>query len=314
MPELSIIVPVYNVGQYLEKCLNSIQNQIFHDFEVILIDDGSTDRSGIICDAYAEKDKRFIVIHQENKGVSTARNVGLEVAGGKYLGFIDADDWIDPNMYERLILLANEKQCDVVICGLNYFSEKEEFLRYSSRYTSEWNSDELIVDLYGSPSKIAGVCYNKIFRRDKIKYVRFDSSLRMAEDIVFLFRCFECIDSGYQVSDCYYNVLEREDSSTRIDKIDAMYKIVIQGKKTMMNYAMHRSDDLKKTAAVKYMDDCIRYSNMIKKEGKSNNLPYLDKFLTLRTEVIKLIPYFWITGIITNKNAKRFLVESITDF
>ena len=116
MPVLSIIVPVYNVEQYLGKCLDSIKNQSFKDFEAILIDDGSTDGSGAICDEYAARDNRFKVIHQENKGVSNARNVGLELAIGQYFGLIDADDQIEPDMYENMISTAKEYMADIVTC------------------------------------------------------------------------------------------------------------------------------------------------------------------------------------------------------
>ena len=101
-PKISIIVPVYKVEQYLRRCLDSIVAQTFTDWECILIDDGSPDNSGRICDEYAEKDKRFRVFHQENVGVSAARNKGLDEARGEWIGFVDSDDWIEKEMYEYL--------------------------------------------------------------------------------------------------------------------------------------------------------------------------------------------------------------------
>lgn len=95
MPKISIIVPVYNVEKYLRKCIDSILNQTFKDFELILIDDGSTDESGKICDEYNLKDNRIKVIHKENGGLSSARNAGLDIAQGEYIGFVDSDDWIE---------------------------------------------------------------------------------------------------------------------------------------------------------------------------------------------------------------------------
>ncbi|MCB8516908.1 glycosyltransferase, partial [Enterococcus durans] len=100
MCEISIIVPIYNVEQYLRKCVDSILAQTFTDFEVILVDDGSPDNSGAICDEYAKLDSRVRVIHKENGGLSDARNAGIEIAKGKYLGFVDSDDFIDKDMYE----------------------------------------------------------------------------------------------------------------------------------------------------------------------------------------------------------------------
>lgn len=100
---VSIIVPVYKVEKFLPKCIESVLNQTYTDFELILVDDGSPDKSPEICDKYAELDKRVVVIHQKNAGVSAARNAGLENAKGEYIGFVDPDDWIAPKMYEQMI-------------------------------------------------------------------------------------------------------------------------------------------------------------------------------------------------------------------
>lgn len=105
-PEISIIVPIYNVEKYLPKCIESILSQTFTNFELILVNDGSKDRSGIICDEYASKDNRIKVIHKENGGVSSARNSGVDLASGKYIGFVDPDDYIKKDMYERLHYLC----------------------------------------------------------------------------------------------------------------------------------------------------------------------------------------------------------------
>ena len=105
---ISIICPIYNTELYLKECLNSILCQSYTNFELILIDDGSTDNSGIICDEYATKDKRIIVIHQTNKGLSASRNKGLEIASGEFITFIDSDDWIDPNTLRDNLSIFND--------------------------------------------------------------------------------------------------------------------------------------------------------------------------------------------------------------
>ncbi|MDD2494154.1 MAG: glycosyltransferase [Tissierellia bacterium] len=114
--KLSVIVPVYKVEKFISKCIDSILNQTFSNFELILIDDGSPDKSGTICDEYAKKDNRIIVIHKANGGVSSARNVGLYMAKGEYIIFIDADDYIESNMFELMLQEAYNKNADVVIC------------------------------------------------------------------------------------------------------------------------------------------------------------------------------------------------------
>lgn len=125
-PEISIIVPVYKVEKYLSKCVDSILAQTFTDFELILVDDGSPDSCGKICDEYALKDSRIKVIHKENGGLSDARNAGIAVAKGEYLGFVDSDDYIAPDMYELLYRLIRENDADISICDAVLVDEETE--------------------------------------------------------------------------------------------------------------------------------------------------------------------------------------------
>ncbi len=114
---ISVIVPVYNVELYLRKCIDSILAQTYRDLEILVVDDGSTDGSGAICDEYAGKDDRIKVFHTENRGLSAARNLGLDNTTGDWIGFIDSDDWIEPDMYEVLLRKAEETRADIIECG-----------------------------------------------------------------------------------------------------------------------------------------------------------------------------------------------------
>ncbi len=151
---ISVIVPVYNTEPFLPRCLDSIIGQTYRNLQIILVDDGSRDRCGKICDEYARKDERVEVIHQQNSGVVTARNAGLSLAKGDYLAFVDSDDWIEPDMYEKLIVLASASPFpDMVYC--NVVNEYEDGQR--NVYKVPFNSDyELMigsllrVELYGS--------------------------------------------------------------------------------------------------------------------------------------------------------------------
>ncbi len=116
---LTIVVPVYNVSKYLRKCVDSILAQNYSNFEAILVDDGSKDDSGDICDEYKVKDSRIIVIHKENGGLSSARNAALDIARGEYIGFVDSDDWIEPNMYSEMIQYLEQNNCTMVECAIN---------------------------------------------------------------------------------------------------------------------------------------------------------------------------------------------------
>jgi len=116
--KISVIVPVYNVEPYLRRCVDSILAQTMKNLEIILVDDGSTDNSGAVCDEYAKKDSRIVVHHKPNGGLTSAWKRGVELASGDYAGFVDSDDWIDPDMYERMLALALREEADVTVCGL----------------------------------------------------------------------------------------------------------------------------------------------------------------------------------------------------
>ena len=124
-PVLSVIIPVYNREKFLERCVKSVAGSSLQNIEIILIDDGSVDHSGALCDELAEEDERIIVIHQQNAGVSAARNRGLEKARGKYFAFVDSDDYIEPEMYEKMIAAMEDHDADMVCCGISKEFEKE---------------------------------------------------------------------------------------------------------------------------------------------------------------------------------------------
>lgn len=171
MCEISIIVPVYNVEKYLKKCVDSILNQTFKDFELILVDDGSPDSSGAICDQYAEKDSRVKVIHKKNGGLSDARNAGIEVAKGKYLGFIDSDDYIAEDMYELLHNNIVRENADLSICGIYdvYKGETPKILPEFRKVCTKVETMKLILDA----NVISVHAVNKLYKKelfDSIKY------------------------------------------------------------------------------------------------------------------------------------------------
>ena len=116
-PLISIIVPIYNVEVYIRNCVDSILGQSYENIEIILVDDGSPDNCGDICDEYGSKDKRIKVIHKKNGGLSSARNAGIDIATGDYLGFIDSDDWIESDMYESLYTALTSHKADISVCG-----------------------------------------------------------------------------------------------------------------------------------------------------------------------------------------------------
>ncbi len=170
--KLSIIIPVYNAEKYLRECLDSVLSQTVEDYELILINDGSTDASQAIIDEYvASVSQRIITRTVDNGGQGRARNIGIELAKGDYLGFVDSDDWIEPGMYEKLISAAERENADVVVCNiLNRYSDGRE------EYPKLWDDRR--------PQAAAGSACNKLFRRDTVGNVRFPEGL-WYEDFAF---------------------------------------------------------------------------------------------------------------------------------
>lgn len=177
---ISIIVPVYNVEKYLKKCINSILNQSFQNFELILVDDGSTDSSGEICDEYALKDRRVLVIHKENGGLSSARNEGIKVSSAEYVGFVDSDDYISFSMYEFLYNNLIENNAEISICGLYNCYENNVYPQYSKKEFYLLNNEQALkMALEGKVFSVHAV--NKLYRKSLFEDVLFPIN-KLSED------------------------------------------------------------------------------------------------------------------------------------
>ena len=214
---ISIIVPVYNVSRYLSGCIESILNQEFQDFELILVDDGSVDGSSKICDEYAGKDNRISVIHQKNEGVSSARNTGIENATGKYIAFVDADDTIEPNMYSTMVTKAEQSNLDYVLCDLKFlYREVTQNTSYSLPDNVLMNRDSvihiLLYSIYSNENIINSPC-NKLYRLDLIRnnQIRF-LKRRRAEDWLFNIRYLENAQSALYINEPLYNYVRNNES------------------------------------------------------------------------------------------------------
>lgn len=184
-PQISIIVPVYNTERYLSRCIDSILGQSFRDFELLLIDDGSKDGSGAICDEYAVKDARVKVFHQENQGVSVARNVGLENASGEWIYFPDSDDVIMPGALEMMMHMVNER-IDFVMCGYEVYDEEGECTyAITTRRQCEMSKEDALMEMFASTDyRYQGYLWNKLFRASIIRenHLAFVKGIKFNED------------------------------------------------------------------------------------------------------------------------------------
>ncbi|MFW5847755.1 MAG: glycosyltransferase [bacterium] len=226
---ISVIVPVYNVEKYLHKCIDSILAQRYTDFELLLINDGSTDTSGNICDDYAQKDSRVKVFHKQNGGVSSARNFGLDNAQGEWIGFVDSDDWIESEMYNFLITKAQESNFDIVACNYNKVFddiiiprpaiEKSPLIRENEQI--KWFILDALYPKYdlliNNITIEVRAIWHKIFRKDIIhkSHIRFNENMKISEDALFNLQCFQQAQSVAFFNEYLYNYRIIEQSATR---------------------------------------------------------------------------------------------------
>ena len=207
---ISIIIPVYKVEKYLEKCIESVLKQTYTNLQIILVDDGSPDNCGKICDEYAKKDSRIEVIHKANGGLSDARNVGISKAKGRYIGFVDSDDYIKEDMYEILLNLIKKYDADVSICNLYDVIDGNECIRNKENGIREYSRLDILKEVL-LDKNIQSYAWNKLYEKelfDEIKYpIR-----KKYEDIGTTFYVFEKCNKIVVTSEPEYYYLKRSDS------------------------------------------------------------------------------------------------------
>ncbi|MBY0145896.1 glycosyltransferase family 2 protein [Neobacillus niacini] len=224
LPKISVVIPVYNVENYLHRCVDSVLKQTFQDFEIILINDGSKDSSGKICDEYAKKDKRIKVIHKKNARVSAARNDGIKMAKGKYVSFIDSDDWIEPAMYQEMFNKAEDLDLDFIMCDYkkksnNYEDKRTQSIRggYYSKYDikNELYQSLIMFENIEYPPTISNwVClFNLNFLKSNSLY--YDEDIHYDEDSILGTKImYHATNFYYLKGHHYYNYFYNPNSTT----------------------------------------------------------------------------------------------------
>ena len=201
----------------MPKCIESILAQTYSDIEVILVDDGSPDNCPRICDDYAKIDGRIIVIHQENAGVSAARNAGLDRARGEYIGFVDPDDWIAPDMYADMISAIEREHAELAICGYDYYDENGNVdleRKYPERVDETITQHELMYRFSDMPPTVRHTTWNKLFVSSILATIKFDESLCASEDVKFLNAYAKRVDKAVVIHKPHYCNLVRQGSAT----------------------------------------------------------------------------------------------------
>ena len=212
---ISVIVPVYNIEIFVERCIKSIVEQTFKNLEIILVDDGSTDSSGDICDRWGKCDSRIKVIHKKNGGLSDARNCGLDIASGNYISFIDGDDFIDKDMYKDMLNYISKHECDICICGMCKTENGKEFV--TRPYTYEnieftiLNSELAIKEVLNDKIDVSSC--NKLYKRNIIGELRFPYG-KTNEDFALIYKLFFFSKKIIIINKNYYRYIQREGSIT----------------------------------------------------------------------------------------------------
>ena len=231
---ISIIVPVYNAEEYLEQAIGSILNQTYRNIELIIINDGSTDKSAEICNQYLKTDKRIKIFYQENKGVSTARNIGLNHAIGKYIIFLDADDYIESNMIEKLYYGCINQNCDIAICNYTYICDGKKQFNIKENEIEKLNSNDFRIGLFKTDG-YAGYLWNKLIKKEIIKDVRFNDEIHIMEDLIFLCNISYNIEKAcFFKNEFLYNYIKREKSA--LNTINEKYISAIKAYEIIEKY------------------------------------------------------------------------------
>lgn len=226
-PDISIIVPVYNAENYLDRCVQSLLNQTHKSVEIILVDDGSTDKSGTICDKFAIVDKRVKVLHKENGGLSSARNFGLIYAEGMYISFVDADDYMELDTYEKLYSIIKNNNPDCIDFGWKYINDFGEVsynlngLEKNSLLDIDVIKNKILPPLLNLKKDekyfIHDFSTNKIYKKSIINEysISFDENRRTWEDRVFLVQYLQYCNTYYSLNECFYNYVSTPNSLSR---------------------------------------------------------------------------------------------------
>ncbi|WP_025730537.1 glycosyltransferase [Atopobacter phocae] len=293
-PKVSVIIPVYNTGKYLKRCIDSILNQTLDSLEIILINDGSTDNSKQIMEEYKKIDERIITIHQDNQGPSAARNRGLEIAKGMFIGFIDSDDFIHKDMYNYLFNLATQKEIDIVSCQMKN-------LYKNSKLEVKDLGQDILTEVQGSQSfgeMVKGNITNltvtgKLFRQSLIGNQKFRSDIPIAEDAEWLSRVVE--ETSHMIISnhilYYYYIRGNSITTSSFNEIDILSLSIY---KDLKNFVIKKFPNLNETMQAKLcwayfiVLDKLLLSEKIDNDFKKELILFLkdNKNLIIKTDLL----------------------------
>jgi glycosyltransferase involved in cell wall biosynthesis len=285
---LSIIVPVYNTEKYINKCIDSILNQTFEDFEIILVDDGSPDKCGEICDQYAKQDMRVKVIHKKNGGLADARNAGIEIAKGDFIGFVDSDDYIKKDMYSEMLAAIGEYKVKIVTCGRFDVSNGVTTEAFVINKPIKMTAEEAIGNIL-TWNGLDSSCCDKIFEKSLFQEIRFPLG-RVNEDIFIMYRLIDKAKTIVHIGSPKYYYVHRENSITTnsfsVKKLD--FPIVTS---EILNYMKNNYPNLVEEAMFFYFSSHIYILNILINEEKEKQyeVEFNKSYLEIRKNSLKFL-------------------------
>ncbi|ONI42805.1 hypothetical protein AN639_02285 [Candidatus Epulonipiscium fishelsonii] len=314
MDKISIIVPIYNVENYLERCIKTIVNQTYKNLEIILINDGSTDNSLDICKKYAKYDDRIRLIDKPNGGVSSARNIGLKIATGNYIGFVDGDDWIDKNMYKDLMKIVSKYHLDIAITGI--FGKINTTKLINDKFIL-FTREQALVELFKS-TYIQSFLWQKIFKKELFEKIKFPEG-KIYEDQFIMYKLFnKCHKIGYINKRHYYyrdtpnSILNKSFSLNDLSLIDSTYNMIKFAQQNypassnyiIENYVRQNLVILKRMMTAKY------YDYELVKNIQLNIKPYIKIYLLSKHKLItKIVGLMLVINLKFTINLYKFLLK-----
>lgn len=293
--KISIIVPIYNVEKYLSECIDSLINQTYKNIEIILVDDGSTDKSGKICDEYAKKDSRIIIMHKKNGGVSNARNKGIKIASGDYIAFVDSDDWIKTSTFENLVIQIKKYKPDLIKFS---YIKKCGALEKQYKFTTEVNKlilkkqyEDLIYKNIFPTYDLSNSC-NCLFKTSVVKNIKFINKIKFGEDFMFMIDALLVSNSILFINDSYYYYRVNMQSATNTINLEKLFKT--------FNYELQITDNI-----IKKLPNNKKYIPQIK-----NRIISLENQLIKQASLLKYEDCKSIIKLINNNNKELDITQN----
>ena len=235
---VSVIVPVYKVEQYLNKCVDSIINQTYKNLEIFLVDDGSMDNCPKMCDDYAKKDKRIKVIHKKNGGLSSARNAALDVFSGEYVTFVDSDDWIEKTYVEELYKAIKANDCDLAVCSVNRCTESGEIVKQSVFFNGDkkFEKNEVFDAFWNTKDKrLSSWAWGKLYHKSIFKKLRYPVGINYEDAYVLTDVCKNITKGVVAISSKLYNYVVKRQGSITSDKSDKAFHVIVAKRRCVEN-------------------------------------------------------------------------------